>query len=146
MITLSPYTSSDFSLLNQYFPDKEIGKYINRGKHRFLSMLGIYRSHLMLFKDDERLLGIGVIRWKWSRDTKQFGWWFYAIWVNPEFRGYGYGTILMKKLCDEMKTKHTKMVGLTVAKDNYAALNLYKKIGFRIIKDVNNEYVMQYDL
>ena len=45
-----------------------------------------------------------------------------------------------------MKTKHTQIVGLTVAKDNCVALNLYKKIGFKIIKDINDEYVMQYDL
>lgn len=144
MITLSPYTSSDFLLLTKYFPSKEIERYINKGKYRFLSLIGAYKSHLMLLKDDERLLGIGVIRWKWSREMNQFGWWFYAIWINPEFRGNGYGTILMSKLCDEMQARNTQIVRLTVAKDNEVALNLYKKIGFTIVKDVNNEYVMQY--
>lgn len=107
MITLSSYTNGDFSLLNKYFPAKEIGRYTNRGKYLVFSIVGVYRSYLMLLKDDDRLLGIGVIRWKWSRETKQLGWWLYAIWVNPLFRGCGYGTILINKLCSEVKTCKT---------------------------------------
>ena len=59
-------------------------------------------------------------------EFKQFGYWLYAIWIHPQFRGAGNGVILMTKLIEELKKENIKKVRLNVEKDNYIAQNLYK--------------------
>lgn len=96
--------------------------------------------------DDKQLLGTGVIRWKYSRDTKRFGYWLYAIWIHPDFRGKGYGVVLMEQLFEELQMRNVKKVFLTVDNANTIAQNLYKKLGFVEIKQNKQYIVMQYDL
>lgn len=146
MMILRPYTNKDFQLLNQYFPAVEIGKYTNKGRYKFLSLLGFYKSHFMVLIDNEQLIGCGVLRHKWSREVRNKGWWFYAIWINPIYRGKGYGFFLMQELLSEVKMKKIKQVGLTVDEDNKIARNLYKKIGFVEIGKNKQQIIMQYDL
>lgn len=144
-IQLRPYQTTDFKKVNRYFPKKEIDRYVNRGVV-ILSLLGIYKSFFRLLVDDKQLLGTGVIRWKYSRDTKRFGYWLYAIWIHPEFRGKGYGVVLMEHLFDELRMRNVKKVHLTVNNANTIAQNLYKKLGFVEIKQNKQYIVMQYDL
>lgn len=146
MISLRPYRKTDFRLINRYCSKKEINSYINMGGYLILSLLGIYRSFFRLLVDGERLLGCGVIRWKWSKDTYCFGWWLYAIWIKPDFRGKGLGMVLMEKLFNELREKHIKRVYLTVHNNNSIAINLYNKLGFITIKENSTYRVMQYEL
>ena len=146
-IQLRPYQTTDFEKVNRYFPKKEIDRYINRGgEYKILSLLGVYRSFFRLLVDDEQVLGTGVIRWKYSRDTNRFGWWLYAIWINPEIRGKGLGVVLMKELFNELRDRQVKRVYLTVRNNNYIAINLYNKLGFVTIKENDTYKVMRYEL
>lgn len=145
-IQLRPYQTTDFEKVNCYFPKKEIDRYVNGGGYLILSLLGIYKSFFRLLVDDKQLLGTGVIRWKYSRDTKRFGWWLYAIWIHPDFRGKGYGVVLMEQLFEELQMRNVKKVFLTVDNANTIAQNLYKKLGFVEIKQNKQYIVMQYDL
>jgi len=54
------------------------------------------------------------------------------ILINEEYRGKGYGNILMKKSIDYCKSIGISNIFLYVKKDNHVALNLYKKHGFVI--------------
>ena len=146
MMILKPYADADYYSVSQYFPKKEIDKYMNRGRYGILSLFGIYKSHFYLLQDSSDVIGCGVIRRKWSRDTKRFGYWLYAIWIHPEFRGKGYGVVLMEHLFDELRMRNVKKVYLTVDNTNTIASNLYKKLGFVEIKQNKQYIVMQYDL
>jgi ribosomal protein S18 acetylase RimI-like enzyme len=65
----------------------------------------------------------------------------FAISLYKDFRGYGIGTELMKEMLKHLKQAgHTK-VSLAVQKANYAR-NLYKKVGFQIVDENEEEYIM----
>lgn len=146
MVELKGYSDVDYHAIKDYFPKKEIGKYTNKGGYRILSFFAIYKSNFYLLWEDDRVIGCGVIRWKWSRDTKSFGWWLYAIWINPNSRGKGYGVLLIESLFKELRMRNIKEVYLTVDNSNTIAKNLYDKLGFKGIQQKNQYTVMQYEL
>ena len=47
----------------------------------------------------------------------------------------------MRRILKELKEKGYKQVSLSVQKENYA-VNLYKKAGFEVICDKEEEYIM----
>ena len=65
----------------------------------------------------------------------------FAISLFEEFRNKGIGTKLMNKMIDYLKEKGYKQTSLSVQKENYA-VNLYKKLGFEIISENNEDYLM----
>lgn len=64
-----------------------------------------------------------------------------AISLYKEYRGQGIGTTMMKEMLSLLKTHSYKRVSLSVQKANYAA-KLYLKIGFEIVRENNEEYIM----
>lgn len=146
MIHCRPYNSGDFNLLDGYFSRREVNRYINKGIFRLLSLLNLYKCFFRLLIDGDQLIGTGVIRWKYSRDTKRFGWWLYAIWINPDFRGRGLGVVLMENLFKELRLWNVEQVYLTVDNTNTIAQNLYNKLGFLEIIRKDHYIVMRYEL
>ncbi|MFH0889362.1 MAG: GNAT family N-acetyltransferase [Planctomycetota bacterium] len=60
----------------------------------------------------------------------------YQIWafiMMKSSRGKGIGFKLIEAACDYTRKCHSHSLGITVAKNNILALNLYQKAGFRII-------------
>lgn len=57
--------------------------------------------------------------------------------ILPEFRGCGYGSILMKNLIEALQNQGFARILLQVAGDNEAALALYKRQGFRITETLS---------
>ena len=68
-----------------------------------------------------------------------------AISLYKKYRGQGIGRILIKEMLSLLQTHGYKHVSLSVQKANYAA-KLYQKIGFRIIKEIGDEWIMTYNL
>lgn len=64
-----------------------------------------------------------------------------SISLYNEYRGLGIGTELMKQLLDLLKTKGFKQSSLSVQKANYA-FKMYRKLGFEIVRENDEEYVM----
>lgn len=64
-----------------------------------------------------------------------------AISLYKEYRGLGIGTALMKGILNLLKSRGYGRVSLSVQKANYAA-KLYLKVGFEIIKETEEEYIM----
>lgn len=64
-----------------------------------------------------------------------------AISLYKEYRGFGIGTAMMKKILALLKSHGYSRVSLSVQKANYAA-KLYLKVGFEIIRENEEEYVM----
>lgn len=51
----------------------------------------------------------------------------------------------MRKMCDLLKKKGYKKASLAVQKDNYA-FKLYQKVGFNIVKENQQEFIMAKEL
>lgn len=65
----------------------------------------------------------------------------FAISVLEEYRGKGTGTELMRKMLELLKDKGCKRASLAVQKANYA-VKMYKNIGFKIVDENDQEYIM----
>ena len=68
-----------------------------------------------------------------------------AISLYKEYRGQGIGTNMMKEMLSLLKTHGYKRVSLSVQKANYAA-EMYRKIGFEIAREIEEEWIMIYNL
>jgi len=73
-----------------------------------------------------------------------------AISILPEFRGYGIGTKLMKKLFHILREHGFSRTSLSVQKDN-PAVGFYQRLGYAIIGDKtdhagHDDYTMIKDL
>ena len=68
-----------------------------------------------------------------------------AISLFKEYRGYGIGTDLMKNILLLLKQRGYNRVSLAVQKANYA-VKMYKKVGFVIVDENQEEYIMAVDL
>ncbi len=65
----------------------------------------------------------------------------FAISLYEEYRHLGIGTDLMKSMLRLLKDKGYKQASLSVQKTNYA-VNMYKKVGFEIVGENKEEYIM----
>ena len=68
-----------------------------------------------------------------------------AIALYKEYCGLGIGTALMERMLELLKRSGFKRVSLSVQKANYAA-KLYLKLGFSIVRDSEEEYIMAAEL
>lgn len=69
----------------------------------------------------------------------------FAISLYPEYRNSGIGTALMKRMLQHLKEKGYQQASLAVQKDNYA-LRMYQAVGFVVIDELDQEYLMIYQL
>ena len=68
-----------------------------------------------------------------------------AISLYGEYRHLGIGTALMKAILHLLKEKGYKQTSLSVQKENYA-VNMYQKIGFKVVSETEEEYIMGCEL
>ena len=90
---------------------------------------------------DEKIVGA-----VWVRDMKDYGHIedgvpSFAVSLYKQYRGYGIGTELMKKMLCELKERGYEKTSLSVQKANYA-VSMYQKVGFEIIDENEEEYIM----
>lgn len=69
----------------------------------------------------------------------------FAISLYKDYRGLGIGTVLMEKMLAELKERGYRKTSLAVQKENYA-VKMYKKVGFKIIDENEEEYIMVCEL
>ena len=65
----------------------------------------------------------------------------FAISVYKDYRGLGTGTYLMKEMLRVLKARGYKQASLSVQKANYA-VRMYQKVGFQIVDENEEEYIM----
>ena len=65
----------------------------------------------------------------------------FAISLYKEYRGLGIGTAMMKSMLTVLKTSGYKQASLAVQKANYA-VKMYRSVGFEIIDENEEEYIM----
>ena len=64
-----------------------------------------------------------------------------SISLLKEYRNLGIGTELMKQILLTLKEREYKQVSLSVQKINYA-VSMYKKVGFEVVRENEEDYVM----
>jgi len=69
----------------------------------------------------------------------------FAISLFEEYRNQGLGTRLMHAMIEHLRANNYKKTSLNVKKDNYA-VKLYKKLGFVIINEDEEDYLMLLNL
>lgn len=65
----------------------------------------------------------------------------FAISVFDEYRKMGIGTALMNRMLEHLKELNYQKASLAVQKENYA-VRMYQKVGFEIIDENQQEYIM----
>lgn len=65
----------------------------------------------------------------------------FAISLYQEYRGQGIGTDMMQEMLTTLENAGYKQASLSVQKANYAA-NMYLKLGFEIVSENVEEYIM----
>ena len=86
----------------------------------------------------------------WVRDMHDYGHIAdgvpsFAISLYKQYRNFGIGTQLMITMLDELKKRGYERTSLAVQKANYA-VRMYKKVGFNIINENDEEYIMVCEL
>lgn len=82
----------------------------------------------------------------WVRNVKGFGSIDnitpeFTISIYKDYRGKGIGTELMKKMIEHLKDSGYLKTSLAVQKDNYA-VKMYLNVGFQIVDENEEEYIM----
>ena len=65
----------------------------------------------------------------------------FAISLYKEYRGQGTGTELMKEMLELLKTQGYEKASLAVQKANYA-VRMYEKVGFEVVDENDEEFIM----
>lgn len=111
--------------------------------------LQVYVKHFGESKDDHGLVAevdgkiVGAV---WVRIMNDYGHVddetpSLAISLYKEYRGFGIGTAMLKEILALLKSHGYQQVSLSVQKANYAA-KLYLKVGFEVIRENEEEYIM----
>ena len=98
-------------------------------------------DHCIVADDNGRVVGA-----VWTRIMNDYGHVdddtpSFAISLYKEYRGKGIGTELMKRMLDLLKEKGYKKASLAVQKANYA-VRMYEKVGFKIVDQNEEEFIM----
>ncbi len=67
----------------------------------------------------------------------------FAISLYKEYRNQGIGTALMKRMLQELSIRGYEKASLAVQKANYA-VRMYQKVGFEIVGENEEEYLMMW--
>ena len=102
-------------------------------------------DHILIEEADDKIVGA-----VWVRIMDDYGHIddetpSLIISVEKEYRGKGIGRSLLSSMLSLLSKCGYKAVSLSCQKENYA-VSLYKSLGFEIIKDIDEEYIMRKSL
>ena len=92
---------------------------INRGNNQYWYVA----------EEDGKVLGLGILMNHGNLRKKHVG--VITLMVNSDYQNKGIGSLLMDKLINLSESLNIIRLELCVFRDNYKAINLYKKFGFK---------------
>ena len=124
-------------------PSKDIIK--NKELQIYIRDFGKKSDNCLVAETDNKIVGAC-----WTRIMNDYGHVdeetpSFAISLFEEYRGKAIGTKLMQEMLKLLKEKNYKKASLAVQKENYA-VKMYKKVGFEIVDENEQEYIMVCDL
>lgn len=94
-------------------------KIINRGKNQYWYVA----------EENGKVIGLGILMNHGNLRKKHVG--VITLMVNSDYQDKGVGSLLMDKLINLSESLNVIRLELCVFRDNYKAINLYKKFGFK---------------
>ena len=94
-------------------------KIINRGKNQYWYVA----------EENGKVIGLGILMNHGNLRKKHVG--VITLMVNSNYQNKGVGSLLMDKLINLSESLNIIRLELCVFRDNYKAINLYKKFGFK---------------
>ncbi|HFE9682902.1 TPA: N-acetyltransferase family protein [Clostridium perfringens] len=94
-------------------------KTINRGKNQYWYVA----------EENGKVIGLGILMNHGNLRKKHVG--VITLMVNSDYQNKGVGSLLMDKLINLSESLNIIRLELCVFRDNYKAINLYKKFGFK---------------
>lgn len=94
-------------------------KIINRGKNQYWYVA----------EENGKVIGLGILINHGNLRKKHVG--VITLMVNSDYQNKGVGSLLMDKLINLSESLNIIRLELCVFRDNYKAINLYKKFGFK---------------
>lgn len=115
-------------MLEQFQSEQAINGQIQNGYSYFVLMA------------DEKPIGYTAIRF--NPDALFLS----KLYIQKDFRKQGYSKIMLNQIVKEARQNNKNIIRLTCNKNNITSLNIYKKIGFRIVQeektDIGNGFYM----
>lgn len=112
-----------FNMVEKLTPKKDISNYVNK-----------HLKDTKIIKKNDQVIG-GVIYYK--ENSKYL---LDLIYIKDKYQNLGIGHNIIKNLIDNQKKNKTQ---LEVLKSNIKAIKLYKNLGFQIISETKNKYIME---
>ena len=112
-----------FNMVEKLTPKKDISNYVNK-----------HLKDTKIIKKNDQVIG-GVIYYK--ENSKYL---LDLIYIKDKYQNLGIGHNIIKNLIDNQKKNKTQ---LEVLKSNIKAVKLYKNLGFQIISETKNKYIME---
>lgn len=94
-------------------------KIINMGKNQYWYVA----------EENGKVIGLGILMNHGNLRKKHVG--VITLMVNSDYQNKGVGSLLMDKLINLSESLNVIRLELCVFRDNYKAINLYKKFGFK---------------
>ena len=111
-----------FNMVEKLTPKKDISNYVNK-----------HLKDTKIIKKNDQVIGIVIYYKENSRYLLDL------IYIKDKYQNLGIGHNIIKNLIDNQKKNKTQ---LEVLKSNIKAIKLYKNLGFQIISETKNKYIM----
>ena len=112
-----------FNMVEKLTPKKDISNYVNK-----------HLKDTKIIKKNDQVIGIVIYYKENSRYLLDL------IYIKDKYQNLGIGHNIIKNLIDNQKKNKTQ---LEVLKSNIKAIKLYKNLGFQIIIETKNKYIME---
>lgn len=112
-----------FNMVEKLTPKKDISNYVNK-----------HLKDTKIIKKNDQVIGVVIYYKENSRYLLDL------IYIKDKYQNLGIGHNIIKNLIDNQKKNKTQ---LEVLKSNIKAIKLYKNLGFQIISETKNKYIME---
>lgn len=98
-------------------------------KNYFRNVIKNKDNILLCYEEDEVIKG--YIYLKVIDNDNQNGYLIDGLYVDTKYRNMGIATNLIERALEEIRDKNINFIDINVMADNIAAINLYKRFGFK---------------
>ena len=118
----------------------QVEAFNRENREKLVKYSKIFRDIFYVIKNEDNIIGYCIYYLKPALSFKGFEKQavLSALAIGMNFRGEGFAERLLKESSEEMKLNGISFITLYVQISNHHAIQLYKKIGFRIITKTKN--------
>jgi len=119
--------------------DREMGSYLGKIKTTVAKIQQTlfgdrHFAYVLLAEAEASTIGFALYYFRYSSFAGQPSIWLDDLFINPEMRNYGVGTLLMNELLQIAKNNSCSHLAWTADARNMQGLRFYKRLGAEIIE------------